>query len=897
MYDIGSADPTVAYVGIAGQFTVDHPHWGVTEIYTSPLFAGGHYEPSYIAGVSAGSVNISALSPILAGTLVGDIVTGRRQQALAEGGGSATQASLDQLPAGASLNVTFHDNSLNPYNVVLEPQADAGPDPYGLSGFSLANASAWVPALTGSVFPIFSDSLTAAGLGSINIGVGAGGTAGPQNTLSMAADAVLTVRPGGSVTLNNVTAIDGTINAPSGSIVITGVNYGGQATASSPTVTDLVIGPSAVLNVRGLWVNDTGAFNDAQGDAFINGGTISITTPAASRYNSATIASGTLTDGTDATGDKLLIATDVTQSIVLAPGSVIDVSSGGYVGTNGKLKYGSDGLPLGKGGSLTLQTYADGFISFVTSYSTSFHSGTTQSPLVLADGTAVSAGTAIDYLDTSCIGDCPTSSPNYTPTDGALRANVVLGGTIYAAGFDGGGTLNLGTASIKIGGAGPVTSYLSAASLASIAAETGVPASTYTAAGANNLGTSAAAVAVSTAQAGELDLPASFFTNNAFGAYVLTSAVGDVTVTPNTTVNLRQSNLLASGASGQAPENQQASGTIAREFELFGSVTDGLRKPVSLTLYDPHGLDGILVDNGAAINADPNASGPSSISLVASGPVTVLGGITAPSGSINLFNNINGISPTPTGAAQAQDVWIGADAVLDVSAMFVPNPLITAYVTGSLLDAGTITLYSGGASNSGSVVVAAGAQLRLDGGTAAIQAPNQVARITGALTQSRFADQMLWSNGGALQIAGGNLYFAGTVSAEGGASQAAGGSLSIGNILVPSAVAAYVSGSGANDNLGTLQGNLAGPATIVLEPGGTIAANLAAMRQAGGTAADYPVTPADLAALIPASPGGYIGVDTLSGSGFNSVSLNTGTDRLQWFGQCVGSRRPDSGCR
>ncbi len=314
---------------------------------------------------------------------------------------------------------------------------------------------------------------------------------------------------------------------------------------------------------------------------------------------------------------------------------------------------------------------------------------------------------------------------------------------------------------------------------------------------------------------------------------------------PNTTVNLRQSSLLPGGASGQGPDIQQPSGAIPQAFEAFGPAADGLRKPVNLTLFDPGGLGGILIGAGAAINADPRASGPASISLTGA-MVTVLGSITAPSGSISLLSgggpviDIGPVSNPPP--ATAQDVWIGSNAVLDVSAMFIPNPRIAAYATGSLLDAGTITL------DGPTVVTQPGSQLLLRGGVATID----VAGGGGAPGASRFASETIWSNGGTLQLAGigiGNLYFAGAVDAAGGAPLAAGGSLIIGNAA---------DFSGASE-----------PSILIIEPGGVVAANLPA------TAA-YPLTPADLAAVTPANAGAFIGVDTLSHSGFNSLSLAAG---------------------
>lgn len=861
IYDIGNADPRIAYTGVAGQFIVNHPQWGIKDIFVDVLRTQGRYEPGYIAGASAGSVTVQAATPILGGTISGDIVTGVRQRTLAQGGGTAAQLTLDQLPSAAALSIIFTEGTA-PYNIVLKPGKDAGPDPFGLATFSLETASTWAPALADNLFPIFTDSLSAAGFGSISITGTARGAL--QNTLSMTADATLTVRPGGSVTLGGVTEINGTINARGGSITLTGINYSAQNDQSAPPVADLVIGPTAVLNVSGLWVNDTGASGTALlGSAFIDGGSITINTPAGSRLTMTRIKSGTLADGTSLAGKILLSAEDVTQSIVLAPGSIIDVSSGGYVDANGRLKIASSGLPAGKGGSLSLQTYT---LSPGQERLSKFRSSGTVGdvPIELADGTTVLPGTAIYFYGAreQPFGDPPEYPSYIIPADGRSRANVIMGGMVYAAGFDGGGTFSLRAPAIKISpGGGPVTSYFSPESLASIAAQTGLPAAAFITPGASNIGTSAAQAAVSAVKGGEIALPSAFFTGNAFGAYVLSSAVGDVTVEPNTTISLRQANLLPGGTPGRNLDVDQPTGAIPRLFAAFGYAADGLRKPVDLTLYDPDGPSGILLDKGAAILADSRASAPSSISLVtANAPVTILGKIIAPSGAINLFNAGADVDPYAS-PVMAQDVWIGKDAVLDVSSMFVPNPRITTYSTGSLLDAGTISL--GGET----VVVEEGAQLLLEGRSRTVQI--QDFSVWAGL---RFIDIPVWSNGGSLQIAGSKLYFAGTVSAKGGAPLASGGSLTIGNIAVPEAVASYVIGAvDASGN--TLKGNLPGPQTVILEPEGNIAASLAAARQASGSDAPYPITPEELAALLPAEAGGYIGADTLSKSGFESVSI------------------------
>src|SRR5262249_41138439 len=84
--------------------------------------------------------------------------------------------------------------------------------------------------------------------------------------------------------------------------------------------------------------------------------------------------------------------------------------------------------------------------------------------------------------------------------------------------------------------------------------------------------------------------------------------------------------------------------------------------------------------------------------------------------------------------------------------------------------------------------------------------------------------------------------FAGNVDAAGGAPEAAGGTLTIGD------------GTSA---AGT-------PAVIVIEQGGVIAANLPA-------------------AGVPSASGAFIGADTLSNSGFDSVTLNA-SDTIAFAG-------------
>ena len=745
IYDIGRADPTIAYVGVGNGFTVLHKVNGVvdtklTEIYLSPWGGGSntHYEASYITGANAGAVTVAAINPIV-NDIIGNVVAGSRQRALA---GLSNLSLADQMPKGASLSITFtaQTGTGNQNNVVLTSQADAGPDPYGLSGLNFANAANWSPVLANGLFPIFTDVLSNSSLGAVSI-------KGAQR-LDMATNAVLSVRPGGSITLDNVATIDGTLSAPAGQISLTGFTYPTKQQPAQPPVPALVIGPHAVLDVRGRWVNDRGLSADQlEGRAYVNGGSVSISTISASH-------GPTLGDGAFA---------DVTQSIVLSPGSVIDISGGGYVDTTGKVKTGADGLPVGKGGNLTLMTYAGDF------------SGSLGSD---------SGGKSADF----------NVLPHGTNPDGTVnhpdQANVLLGGTIYAGGFDGGGTLTLRASTIVVDGATTgVTSYVSSATANAIASAIGMPITGFS---------------VSDGKAGQLVLPPSFFTSGGFSQYTLTDAYGGTTITAGTQLLLqRQPTALLTGREAQIP-----TGARVRDFASLGLLPDGLRKPVSLTL----GGTNVLVDRGAAIVTDPLAT----VTLSPIATADILGSIVAPAGSI-----------TATGTA----VRVGATATLDVSGVFVPNPQVKTYSTGTVRDGGTISLLAT------TVVAEPGAQFNLQG--AAVTAESNLIQVPQAGFGPHFVGQAAWSNGGSLQLSGTTVYFAGTVDAAGGAPLATGGSLTIG-VINNNAVGAPPT-----------------PDTIVVEQPGVVATNLPA---SGATA----------------TPGAFIGADTLSNSGFDSVTLNAG---------------------
>lgn len=303
IYSMTNADPNMTYLGIAGQFTVKHAHWHVTETWSTPSQI---YSPGFTEGHDAGGVTVATVVPSL-GTIYFGSTAGERQiiggQLPLQGSLELTTPSSVQIGATASANYTTQSKyRTNLYADILSN--------YGLSSLKV----------TANDFVLSAGStLNLAAGGSLS--VTAGGAIDIAGTVSAA---------GGSVNLvtDRVTSSSG----PNASLFKAPIDKSGNVIAASVFV-------EGTIDVSGRFVNDTGrvAGVDAAGPAFINGGTISI----ASDKSSA-----------DASGIR-----DTTGSILLATGSLLDVSSGGYISPQGKAKSASSGVMTGKAGSISLAIY------------------------------------------------------------------------------------------------------------------------------------------------------------------------------------------------------------------------------------------------------------------------------------------------------------------------------------------------------------------------------------------------------------------------------------------------------------------------------------------------------------------------------------------------------------
>jgi filamentous hemagglutinin len=324
-YDINDAPADMTYFGFCCQFVVNHSRWGVQEVYSSnaPI-----WEPAYVEGKAAGSISLVVRSAEFDATVNAATVSG------------AFQRTLQSQPAGGSLAVGSVAQAIAPANVMIAPNVPAPDDVFADSSVTgpfrdiptpikptrVRDPNTLLSSDRQQTLYLSADLLSQADYGTISINalVPPNGSANHLGGITVTEGAELQVAPGGAInfyTPGTIT-IDGSLIARAGSVNLTTVL---NATNGPILGLDIVLDSGAVIDTRGVWVNDALDGDDTV-PALINGGNVSI------------MAGG---------------------NVVVGEGSVIDASSGGWVQANGQMKS-SNGLPLGNGGDITL--IADAFV-------------------------------------------------------------------------------------------------------------------------------------------------------------------------------------------------------------------------------------------------------------------------------------------------------------------------------------------------------------------------------------------------------------------------------------------------------------------------------------------------------------------------------------------------------
>ncbi len=289
LVDVADASAEVAYDGVATRFVKDYGRWGVTENFE--LGQSVRYDPGYVEGKDAGSLEVMGMrAAVVQADIQGRTTVGELQRA----GGSQ--------PAGASLTLgsasVAGDYKLNQR---IEISSTAATLP---AGFAFGDKLAAEMVATLVLDPALMGKDKVAHL----------------NVFSNQAAAVrdaLRVSTGGSVSITaKGIAVEADMTAAAGAISL-------QARSNNVDTTiaplDVRVADGVTLSARGNWVNDLPG--------------MPATPDAAARP-----------DG----GRIVLSAVD---DVDLGAGSLLDVTGGGWLKTNGN-------LTAGKGGDITLEANA-----------------------------------------------------------------------------------------------------------------------------------------------------------------------------------------------------------------------------------------------------------------------------------------------------------------------------------------------------------------------------------------------------------------------------------------------------------------------------------------------------------------------------------------------------------
>ncbi|WP_273456570.1 beta strand repeat-containing protein, partial [Nevskia ramosa] len=737
---------------------------------------GARYESDYLKGGNAGTLNVFASqAAVLDGDISAQAYAGRHQVA------DARMPSGGHFNAGAGAgNALLPDSPSSGRSYVITdvaPDLDALVPSFGAAtALPVSTSPASDTSNLQNWIAIPAAELAAAGFSTINIAADTPAGQGFGGEI-VVVDA-LRVQPGGSISLtgSRVTVLADLV-ATAGSINVTATGNTDTAGTSlrpsdapltSVITGDVVIGDGVQLSTRGHWINDALKDEDAiAGGAFVNGGSISL----------GTLQSSLPLDGGTAGCPDNTCTVDNTGSILLGSGSLLDVSSGGRVLPNGNLAK-SRGIVLGRGGSITLETYQ------------------------------LSGGSQFD--PTALIG-LPTSQPT--------SGRIVFGGELLAYGFSGGGTLSLRALGFRIGESeAPANAW-----------DTVLPADFFTGQGFGSYRLIAEYDATITAGTVLKPQQFNFIPDEAAllaaqtgidlydPAYTRIGALDDFHRQATNFELYAGDYLNWRGSGGALPDYSAAGVTGTVLLDRDAAIQADARAVVTLGSNRQVTVLGSIVAHGGAITLTAD---------------TARGGYAQVPGRID-FPYVDGSKSVFLGASSLLDA--SGATLLDPFQQPIEGAdgSLTTPRIGSVLGGGSVTL-----SNDTGYVIALGADGQADGSGGARGARIDVSGTAAVLdlrsdaSGNGYLATTVASDAGSIRIgAGAGLYFDGKLLAQAGGSGARGGSLSLATLLPSTAVTnppvpGGVAYAGAN-RLVLREKPIAMPAGA-LTPGMTVEADLPA---------------------------------------------------------------------
>lgn len=298
-YDIANASPNLIYDGMGGTVSVNHSKWGVTETWAASGTTNTIWDPGYVQGMSAGSLNILAHNAAVEGNVVSNTVAGIYQrQPYADPATLASngyQNTWQMLPKGGSLNIGRSSPQIINNNSDYFTNSDVL-----VQSHPVQTAYALADTLPSTI--VLDSGLFSGGLNNLSIY-----TNGKVTVFSP-----LNLSPGGSVKLmGSLINILSPIIAPGGSVFLGTDKTNNAAAPATPNIAGSV-NVAANISTRGTWVNDSSKLGapDLSVPIIENGGSISIKS------------------GLDAN---------------ISAGVTLDASGGGYVDQSGKIAGGKGG--------------------------------------------------------------------------------------------------------------------------------------------------------------------------------------------------------------------------------------------------------------------------------------------------------------------------------------------------------------------------------------------------------------------------------------------------------------------------------------------------------------------------------------------------------------------------
>ncbi|MFL1391172.1 filamentous hemagglutinin family protein [Pseudomonas tritici] len=332
LYELSKAPGDILYSGFYKGYEDNSVRWGQTEFYYNPLIAPQRrYEAGYTVGRDAGKLVVGTTSAVLEGQLISDVFQGARQTQAPNINLDGYQQSQKAMAQRAQLIIGQYTPIYNKTTGTLRYALGAITDQVVIDastqkiadGLDLSTA---LPMEREGRIVLDSDQLNGYQLGAVKVAA----------NQQVSVNGALNVADGGNITLFGPgVEVNANLTAHGGSI-----HAGNILSQVDPTqdgaVADMILPGGSVMVAAGAKLDTTGRWNNLlldaannTGVAYVNGGKVSLRS---------------------------------TGNVNLMAGSVVDASSGGTLGLDGRLTGGKGGdVTLGALGALGLDGEVRGY--------------------------------------------------------------------------------------------------------------------------------------------------------------------------------------------------------------------------------------------------------------------------------------------------------------------------------------------------------------------------------------------------------------------------------------------------------------------------------------------------------------------------------------------------------